>query len=135
VIKLISGAFFVLHGLVHLLYLGQSSRLFELQPGMVWPDGSWAFARLFGDGATRLVATISLVLAAIGFVLGGAGIFIGHSWWRTAVVASAAFSSVLYILLWNGRMQHLDNQGGIGLLINAAILVALVVFKWPEFDF
>ena len=46
----IFGVFLMLHGLVHLLYLGQSQRFFELQPGMTWPDGpgrsrdSWAMA-------------------------------------------------------------------------------------------
>jgi len=33
----ILGIFFILHGLVHLLYAGQSLRLFELRPGMTWP--------------------------------------------------------------------------------------------------
>jgi hypothetical protein len=31
------GIFFLLHGLVHLLYAGQSLRFFELRPGMTWP--------------------------------------------------------------------------------------------------
>jgi hypothetical protein len=43
---LVLGLFLILHGLVHLLYLGQSARLFELRSGMVWPDHSWAFAWL-----------------------------------------------------------------------------------------
>jgi hypothetical protein len=42
------GIFLVLHGLVHLLYFGQSARYFELKPGMTWPDGAWAFSRLLG---------------------------------------------------------------------------------------
>ena len=48
-LAIIMGIFFVLHGLVHLLYAGQSRRLFELRPKMVWPDGSWAFSQLLGD--------------------------------------------------------------------------------------
>jgi hypothetical protein len=134
-IKVIAGVFLVLHGLVHLLYFGQSARLFELQSGMIWPDGSWAFSKLLGDNGTRTLASIFCILAAAGIVIGGAGIFFGQSWWRTAVVASAAFSGVLYILFWNGRLQHLDNQGGVGLLIDVAILVAVLVFRWPQFDF
>jgi len=135
VIKVVFGAFIVLHGLIHLLYLGQSSRLFELQPGMVWPDGSWAFSALLGDNATRWLASISCILAAVGLVFGGAGIFLGQSWWRTAVIAAAVFSGVLYILFWNGRLQHLDNQGGVGLLIDVALLVSIFIFKWPKLGF
>ena len=134
-IRILVGIFIVLHGLIHLLYFGQSSRLFELQPGMVWPDGSWALSVLLGDNATRWLASISCILAAVGLVIGGAGIFLGQSWWRTAVVAPAVFSSVLFILFWNGRMQHLDSQGGVGLLIDVAILVSVLVLRWPKLGF
>jgi hypothetical protein len=127
--------FLALHGLVHLLYLGQSRRLFELQAGMVWPDGSWAFSRLLGDGATRWLATIACGLAAVGFVAGGVGILARQPWWRPVVVGAAAFSSIAYILFWNGKMQRLDNQGGIGILINIAILVAVLILRWPNFGF
>lgn len=134
-IKVIAGVFLVLHGLVHLLYFGQSARFFELQPGMSWPDGSWAFSRLLGDNGTRTLASIFCIVVAAGFVMGGAGIFFSQSWWRSAVVASAAFSGILYILFWNGRTKYLDGQGAIGLVIDIAILVAVTVFRWPQFDF
>jgi hypothetical protein len=131
----IFGVFIVLHGLVHLLYFGQSARVFELKPGMVWPDGSWAFSRLLGDGAARNLASISLVLAAIGLVVGGIGILVSQAWWRPVVVGAAAFSSVVYVLFWNRRMQNLGGQGGIGLLINIAILLIVLVLRWPQLGF
>jgi len=133
--RIIFGVFIVLHGLVHLLYFGQSARYFELQPEMVWPDGSWAFSRLLGDEATRILASISCVLAAIGFIAGGIGILVRQAWWRPVVVASAAFSAVIIILFWDGVVQNLDDKGLIGLLINMAILVALLVIRWPSLGF
>ena len=126
-IIVIAGVFFLLHGLVHLLYLGQSARLFELQPGMLWPDESWAFSKLLGQDGTRRLASIACILAAAGFALGSAGIFFNLACWRMAVLASAVFSAILYFLFWNGRAQHLANQGGIGILIDAAILIAVFV--------
>jgi uncharacterized membrane protein YphA (DoxX/SURF4 family) len=134
-IRVVAGVFLLLHGLVHLLYFGQSVRFFELQPGLTWPDGSWAFSRLLGDSGTRTLASILLIITALGFMIGAAGIAFGQSWWRTAVVASAVFSVVVYILFWNGRWQHLDAQGGVGILIGLAILVAVLVFRWPRFEF
>jgi hypothetical protein len=131
----IIGVFMVLHGLVHSLYFGQSRRLFELQPGMIWPDGSWAFSRLLGDEATRLLASIVCVLAAIGFAAGGIGILVRQSWWRPVVVGSAAFSAIIFFLLWDGGMQKLPDKGAIGLLINIAILVAVLNLRWPGFEF
>ena len=133
--RLVIGVFMVLHGFVHLLYFGQSQRLFELQPGMTWPDWSWAFSKLLGNDATRLLTSISYALAAIGFAAGGIGLLAKQAWWRPAVVGSAAFSSVTIILFWNGTRQKLHDQGGIGLLINLAILLAVLVLHWPSFAF
>jgi hypothetical protein len=134
-LRFIIGAFFVLHGLVHLLYFGQSQRLFELQPGMAWPDSSWAFSKLLGDEAARWLASIACVLAAIGFVVGGAAILMKQVWWRPVAVAAAAFSAIVFVLFWNGRMQKLSNQGLIAILINIAILVAVLILRWPDFGF
>jgi hypothetical protein len=134
-IKIVFGVFCVLHGLVHLLYFGQSARYFELKPGMVWPDGAWVFSKLLGDGATRKLASVLLVLAAAGFVVGGAGVLLQQSWWRPVVVSAAAFSAIIYFLLWDGKLQNMDGKGWVGILINAAILVAILVFEWPNFEF
>jgi hypothetical protein len=133
--RIILGIFFVLHGLVHMLYFGQSIRQFELSPGLLWPDGSWAFTKLIGDEGTRLLAGIACVLAAVGFVTGGAALFASQAWWRPIIIASAAFSAVIYILLWDGGFQRLADKGGVGILINLVILSALLVLKWPKFDF
>ena len=133
--NIVFGVFIVLHGLVHMLYFGQSARFFELAPGMVWPDGSWAFSKLLSLGANRILASILLVLAAVGFVAGGVGILASQSWSRSVIVGSAIFSSLLFILLWDGVAQRLDNKGAIGILINAAILAALLLFHWPNFKF
>jgi hypothetical protein len=129
--RFILGVFVILHGLVHLLYFGQSAGYFELKPGMVWPDGSWAFSKLLGDEAARNLASIALILAAIGLIVGGIGLLASQAWWRPMVVGVAAFSSLVYILFWNGKMQNLDEQGAVGILIDTAILVAVLIFRWP----
>ena len=129
--KYIFGIFIILHGLVHLLYYGQSARYFELKTGMLWPDGSWVFSRFLGNEIVRNLASISLILAALGFIVGGVGILAGQTWWRAVVVGAATFSSILYILFWDGRMQNLDAQGAIGILIYIAILLAVLIFRWP----
>jgi hypothetical protein len=131
---IVFGVFCVLHGVVHLLYFGQSARYFELQPGMVWPDGAWAFAML-SDESTRMLANIALIVAGLGFAAGGAGVLLHQGWWRALVVGAAAFSTLVYALLWNGKMQQLPNQGWVGILINVALLVAVLVLQWPDFAF
>jgi hypothetical protein len=134
-IRFITAAFLLLHGLIHLLYFGHSIRAFELAPGMTWPDGSWAFSRLLGESSTRQLAGVLCIVAAAGFLVGSAAVAFGQSWWRTAAIVAAAFSAVIYILLWNGGWQHLANQGLVAILINAAILLAVLVLRWPRFGF
>jgi len=131
-LSVVFGIFFLLHGLVHLLYSGQSARLFELQPGMVWPDGSWAFSRVFGNEATRILASILCILAALSFMAGSIGIFVSQTWWHPMVAGSAAFSASIFILFWDGQARALANKGLFAILINLAILVALLVFRWPS---
>jgi hypothetical protein len=133
-LRLIMGVFIVLHGLVHLLYFGQSRQFFELQPGMVWPDGSWAFSKLLGVETTRWLASATCILAATLFIASGLGIFVKQAWWRPVIVVSAAFSALLFLLFWNGVFQKLDNQGWVGILINLAILGAVLVLQWPQFE-
>jgi hypothetical protein len=98
---------------------------------MVWPDGSWAFSKLLKDEATRLLASISCILVAIGFVAGGTGILLRQAWWRPVVEGSAAFSALIIILFWDGKMQKMDDKGFIGLFINIAIMIAVFLLRWP----
>jgi hypothetical protein len=130
-LRILFGVFLILHGMVHLLYAGQSWRSFELSSGLTWPDGAWLFSRMLGDETTRLFATILLVLAALGLAVSGLGLFFRADWWRTVTTISAVFSSVLYFVMWNGKFERLPDQGGVGTLLNIAVLVLVLVFKWP----
>ena len=132
-IRIVYGVFIVLHGLVHLLYLGQSARFFELQPGMDWPDGAWAFSKSFGDETTRSLAGIFLILASLGFLVGGAGLFTKQDWWRSVVVGAAIFSAVIYLLFWDGRLANIANNGWVGIFINLLIMTAILILNWPKF--
>jgi hypothetical protein len=131
-VRIILGVFFILHGLVHMLYFGQSSRIFELKAGMVWPDGSWALSKFLGSISIRNIAGVLLIFTAVGFIASGIALFTKAVWWRPVVASTAIFSSVLYLLLWDGVLQSLDNQGAVGILINLAILAALFIFNWPR---
>jgi hypothetical protein len=128
-IGILLGIFLILHGLVHLLYAGQSQRLFELRPGMLWPEGSWLFSRQLDDDAMRLMAVISLALAAFGFVAGGLGLFFHQDWWRTIIVGAAILSTTIFAVFWDGKRQSLADNGGVGVLINLAILVSILILK------
>lgn len=120
--------FFVLHGLVHLLYFGQSRRLFELHPGLTWPGRSWIFSGFPGIKTMRIIACITCILTATGFITGSYAILIDQGWWKPVIIASAALSSLMFILLWDGQKKNLSYKGGIGLLINAVIFITVILF-------
>jgi len=132
-LKIIVGVFFILHGLVHVLYFGQSRRFFEMAPGLTWPDGAWAFSRLLSVETVRWLAGAACILAALAFVAGGIGLFAGQGWWKALVTGAAIFSSVIYVLFWNGTSSRLDAQGGVAILINLAILAVIYLTPWLDF--
>jgi len=134
-LNIVIGVFIILHGLVHMLYFGQSQKYFELQPGMNWPDGSWALSGFLGNDLTRSIASILLVLITVILVIGGIGLLAKWELWRSIVIGGTLLSTVAYLILWNGKMLRLDNQGFVGILINIAILGALLIFRWPKIDF
>ena len=124
-LTILFGIALILHGLVHLLYAGQSLGKFELTPGMVWPARSWLFAGLLRVESIQPLIAACLVIAALAFVAGGLGSFLGWNWWQNAAIGSAGFSSLILLLAWDGRFQALSDQGGVGVLINLGVFIAL----------
>lgn len=133
--RLLFGVFIVLHGLVHLWYVVLSQRLIQFEPQMGWTGQSWLFTPMLGDATTRSLSTVLYVVATLGFVAGGIGVFAQQGWWRPVVIASAAFSALIILLFWDGGLSMLVQKGLVGFLINVALLVALLVFRWPPVDF
>ncbi|TNF37522.1 MAG: hypothetical protein EP329_02935 [Deltaproteobacteria bacterium] len=120
------GILLILHGLVHLLYAGHAWALFELEPDLTWPDGAVVFRRLPDKRGARRGVSALLVLAALGFVLAGARYLVEPAWGHPEIALSAAFSTLLYLALWDGSPRRLPAQGAVAILINLAILTAIV---------
>lgn len=130
--SIVFGIFIILHGLVHLLYFGHTARFFELKPGLTWPAGSWIFSRFLGDGVTRYLVSLLLILAGFGFVASGIGLLIDQTWFRPLIIIIACLSALIFILFWNGKAKNLDGQGVIGVLIDLWLLVMVVLVRWPK---
>ncbi|MGD8463589.1 MAG: hypothetical protein PVI09_06950 [Anaerolineae bacterium] len=131
-LRFLYGIFVLLHGLVHLWYVTLSQRWVAFQPEMGWTGESWLFSPLLSDGAVRGLATVFYSLTTLGFVVAGVGVFARQEWWRPVIIGSAAFSAVLIVLFWDGGLQRIVEKGLLGFLINAALLIALLVFDWPS---
>lgn len=119
--------FVLLHGLVHLWYVTLSLRLVAFQPEMGWNGRSWLLSSVLDDGTLRPLATTLYLLATLAFVAGGMGMIWRAEWWRAGLASAAVFSTVVIVLFWDGSWQLAVQKGLIGVLLNVAILVALLV--------
>jgi cytochrome bd-type quinol oxidase subunit 2 len=131
-VTILFGVFLVAHGLVYALYVGHAMRLFELKPGMSWPDASWALSGLIGDSAVRWLVAGVFVLVAAGFALSGVALMAQQPWWEVLATAAAIVSTLLLLLVWDGRLQGLGEQGLYAILINIGIIVCAAILHWPK---
>lgn len=109
-----------------------SQRLIEVTPEMGWTGRSWLFTGLLDDSATRSLTGRLYLLTAVALVVSGIALVFQLDWWRPLLLGSAAFSAALTVLMWDGSLQLLVYKGLIGALISGAILLALLVLKWPS---
>jgi hypothetical protein len=121
-LQTVIGLLAVLHGGIHLLYFGHSQRYFELVEGFSWPEDSWVLSHL--TGVKTLLTTAGVLLLVSGLLLGasGAAYLFRLTWSELALTAGALWSSLTYLMLWNGTGRQLPDQGLIGVLINLALL-------------
>ena len=123
--------FLILHAGVHLLYAGHAIRMFELRPGLGWPDDPWLLKSFLSNQVVRFAATAGLVVIAFGFITAATGMMLRQTWSHSVAAYAAIVSASIYLFLWNGAFQRLDDQGLIGILINAALAVVFLAFRWP----
>ena len=129
------GVCIIVLGLVHLAYFGQSQGVWTLQTGAAWPQGSWVVANLLDARTARLVASGASFLAALGYLFGGLGMFAEGRSWRLLVGGAGMLSTTMFVMYWDGGMQHLNDQGGIVVLANLAVMVAVLILRWPDFRY
>jgi len=67
--RVLAALFLVGHGWVHAIYVGQARRLFQVQPGASWPDGSWALSRVWGEPVARWLVAVVFALVAAAFAV------------------------------------------------------------------
>ena len=57
------GIFNILHGLVHVLYMGHALKYFEMEEGFNWPGNSRLLANILTRQKKRLIAGVLCVIA------------------------------------------------------------------------
>jgi hypothetical protein len=133
-IKLIAAGVLLLHGLGHGGALGALAWI-RLRPGT--NTGEWLAARswlmpsLPGDAAAT-AAAIFWVVSLIGFVVAAMsfwGVLVPAGVWRPLAVGSALVS-ITGIVLFFGTWPTFNTLAA--LVVNVAVLVAVVWLRWPS---
>ena len=132
--KIIIALFLIAHGLVHVgLAAAPNPDDPDAKPGAFFtsPERSWLLPQVgLNDTTVRWVGIVLVVLATLGFVLAGLGVYgvPGLSEiWRTVAVVSAVVSLLLLVLFWHLWLI-------VGVLLDFGILVALLWANWPSVD-
>lgn len=123
------GFVLALHGLVHAWYVVLSRDWVEYEEAMGWNGESWLLTRALPQELVLDVASVLYVVVAVGFVVGGLGYALTQEWATPVLVASAVLSTVLIVLMWDGRFDQLTEKGAIGVLVNAVVLGWMLVLQ------
>jgi hypothetical protein len=126
--------FIIAHGLVHAgLAIAPNPSDPDAKPGAFFTamERSWLLPRLgLNASSVYWIGILLVILATLGFVLSGLGIF-GVAGliniWRTVAIISSCISLLLLILFWHRYLP-------VGILINVGTLIALLWAKWPPID-
>jgi hypothetical protein len=128
ILRLAVAVFLVLHGLVHLWYVVLSQGWVEVEDAMGWNGQSWLLSDLLAEGTILSLASVLYVLVAVGFPAGGVGYGLSRDWATPVLVGAAVLSTVVLVVMWDGRFDLLVEKGVVGVAINIAV-VALLVFR------
>ena len=121
-LKLAVGVFFVVHGLVHLLWFVVPWRITTVD-GLPYSTSVLAHRIDVGNAGIRVVGLLWLV-ATLGWVAAGFGLIFLAPWWQGLTIATALFSSALCIVGLPAAKY--------GLLINLVVLALVFLNGLPE---
>ena len=94
---------------------------------MGWNGRSWLLSDALHGGTVLSLASVLYVLIALGFVAGGVGHVLRQGWSPMVLVVVAVLSSVLIVVMWDGRPELLVEKVVLGVLMNAAVVFPLVL--------
>jgi len=91
-------------------------------------DRPWVFGGVTAASPVGRPWSVLWLLAMIGFVAGGLGLWFHTEWWRPALIASSAVSLVA-VLPWWGPMPRGSYIGAV--LVGLAVLAGLLL-PWGD---
>jgi hypothetical protein len=94
---------------------------------MGWNGHSWLLSSHLSTETILSIASVLYIVAALGFAAGGVGYILDQDWAGTVLVATAVLSTVVLVVMWDGKPDLLVEKGILGVLINLGIVYWLVL--------
>jgi len=129
---IILGVFLILHGAVHLWYVAMARGLISADADTVWNGRSWLFTHRLGDQTTMTLATIVFSAITLVFAVAGIALVAQQEWFSTWAITGSILSIAAIVGFWDGKPDHPIEKGLLGIILDVAILVALLYFAWPS---
>lgn len=123
--SILVAVFLGLHGLVHAWYVAVSRGLVDTED-VGWSGTSWLLTGVVDPDTLLDAASVLYVLAAAGFVAGGAGYLAAVGPWRPLLLAAAALSAGTILVMWGGGWRRPVEKGAVGILIDLAVAAWLL---------
>lgn len=127
--RLALAIFIVVHAMVHLMYVGHAARWFELKTGMAWPDGARFVPSGMSDQSVRTFAVAAITTTGLAMIVGAVAMMAKAGWGDWVVIGAATLVSIAHALLWSGKWSDFSEHGGIGVVINVAVIAAIVALR------
>ena len=128
-LRFIIAAFLVANALIHASFLTPAPPPRPSAPQ--WPfrlDQSWALSPLgLTRRAIRAVGTVLVCLVLLAFATAAFGLVVQQGWWRPVTVAGACLSALLLFLYLHPWLL-------LGPLVDAGIVAALLLARWPSLE-
>lgn len=109
------------HGVGHVLFLVP-----------LWSNSDWGQSTrswLLGDGVlAKSAGSLVWIVALLGFIAVGIGLYAGSEWWRTVAIVSALVSVLGLILFWSSPAT---SPALSALVFNLVVMGSLLVLHWP----
>ena len=120
--RMLIALFLLAHGAMHAgVWATPWTEGMPFDPGHSWLLDAFGL----GDSAARPLSIGLAMVAMLGFMGAGVGLFVQQDWWRPLAVGAAAVSLVLIALCFHAWLSG-------AVLLNAGIVLALVWAHWPS---
>jgi hypothetical protein len=118
--------------LVFLIYPAMAQGWMPRRGGTDFTGRSWLLGNALGGPGTRTLGSYLFTGVVLLFVIAFVGMAFRQDWSTGWLYGALVLSSLGLLVMWDGHLARLPDQGLIGLLINIGLAVLMIYFGFPK---